>query len=341
MASRRTLPGLLGGAMVLAGHTVLQAQTSLWLASVNYESPVLAAPVILYVVPSDDLGHLRFGVLGWTLSGGWAKTFSPDLTSDVSVDLTPVNSHSSNLVYRDGGADEALEYRNASLQVRAGLTIHHSIPWSSELAVLGSYERVDGLDDEAVLSLWRRPYVGVEVGQSYRTTISNDILRSRSDGFALSGRLQIYAGTTTWWRSTILLDFGKKYGRLFLRGSWSYLAGNSLNTVSRFLVGGSWDVPGINTLYGYRYGEFRMNQCLLLNGAVDVRLFEHWDVGVRAGYMSGPTLTRYGEKICVGRVWNGIGLNVGAGFPEDSAFRGDWTRVVVVAGLTFALFEPW
>jgi hypothetical protein len=161
MAFRWTLPGVLVGVAVLAGNTVLQAQSSLWLAGVNYESPALAAPVVLFVAPSDDAGHLRFGVLGWTLTGGWAKTHSPVLASDISLELTPVNSHSSNLVYRDGVADDELGFRNATLHVRAGLTVQHSTPWSSELAVLGLYERVEGLDDEAVLSHWKRPYVGV------------------------------------------------------------------------------------------------------------------------------------------------------------------------------------
>jgi hypothetical protein len=81
-----------------------------------------------------------------------------------------------------------------------------------------------------------------------------------------------------------------------------------------------------------------VNQCLLLGGAIDVLLCDDWEFGARAGYMSGPTLMKYGEKVCIGRIWNGIGVNFGVGFPEDSALRGDWKRAVVVAGLTFALF---
>jgi len=150
--------------------------------------------------------------------------------------------------------------------------------------------------------------------------------------------LKMFFGSKTWWRSKILLGYGKKINKVFLQGSSSFLFGNSLNTVNQFLIGGSWDIQGTNTLYGHHYAEFRLDRCLLLNAGIDIKLLGNLEFGVRTGYLNSPLKTTYGEAFKLMTVLNGIAINTGIGFPDNSLFMGEFNKMITFAGFTAALF---
>ena len=310
----------------------LAAQTSVWFANVNYESAPLLAPVLLYHASSESGNTMTLGVLGWTLSGEWTAAYGPSMTATIGAEITPLNAHSSNVFYQDGHVDKGPEYRNRTILVRSGVTFRHSDRWTSKLNLVGLYESVSGLDP-SLSSFWKHPYVGIEFIGNYNDVRSDDVFRHRWDGVKLSAHIEMMFGSSRWWRADLRIGAGKKIGPLFLRGSGSYLLGNSLNTVSRFLVGGSWDLAGIRPLYGHYYGEYRFDRCVLIGTGIDIRIFGDWEIGARGGYARGSRMATSGEAIRAATTWNGIGYNIGLGF-RNSDFR----TPIAFAGVTVALF---
>src|SRR5712692_6216497 len=276
--------------LVCISHLKAQLVTN-----VSYESPSLIAPLVLVFIPSQSESDWTLGILGWTVSGEWAKRLSPVATVKISTEFTPLNSHSSNYVYRNGNRDEDLNYRDLTLEVKGGLKLQHTNRWASEFNVVGLYEGISGLDDENVLNYWKRPFAGIEITDTYSHVISDDIFQSRWDGIKASGGAELFLGSAMWWRSSFSLSVGKKLGWMFLRAGSSFLLGNSLNTVNQFLVGGLWDIPGTNSVYGYHYAEFRLDRCYLVSGGIDMLLGGDWELGVRVGYLNSPVTIRYGE----------------------------------------------
>lgn len=316
----------------------LSAQSSVWFSSVNYESPVLIAPVVVLYVPSETEISYSVGVLGWTVSGGISKNINRSITYGFSADITPLNSHSSNTLYRNGKEDQSLTYKNRTAQLRASMTINHSIGWKSELALLGLYESVADLQDKSITDFWKIPFAGIEIQENYSSTISNEPLRFRFDGLQCSGKMQVYYGSKAWWKGEFTFGAGKKIGNYFLNGSGAYFVGNSLNIVNQFLIGGSWDILTSTALYGYHYAEFRLNKALLINGGIDIAIVENIEVGFRAGYLNSPVENTYGECLRISSVWQGISLNAGISFPEAEIFHRTDNKVIVFAGVTAAIF---
>jgi hypothetical protein len=316
----------------------LSAQSSVWFSSINYESPVLIAPVVVLYIPSETEISYSVGVLGWTLSGGISKNINKSIAYGVSTEITPLNSHSSNTLYRNGKEDQSLTYKNRTAQLRASMTINHSIGWKSELALLGLYESVAGLQDKSIIDFWKKPFAGIEIQESYSSTTSNDPLRFRFDGLQCSGKMQLYYGSKPWWRGEFTASAGKEFGNYFLSGNGTYLVGNSLNIVNQFLVGGSWDILTSTALYGYHYAEFRLDKALLINGGIDVAVVEDVEISLRVGYLNSSVENTYGECLKISSVWQGISFNAGISFPEDEIFNGTANKVIVFAGITAAIF---
>jgi hypothetical protein len=320
--------------------TDLYAQSPVWLASIHYESPTLAAPVVMLYLPSEKDGTVSFGILGWTLSAGWSKNVNPAVSFGISAEITPIHSHSSNSIYRNGIEVDSLEYSNRTAQIRSGITIRHGKGWDTELALIGLYESVDGLHDNTVSRYWKNPYAGIEVRETFSAKGSEEPLRSRFDGISCSGKAQMFVGARTWWRTELTVAAGKKLGAVFIRGNGSYLLGNSLNTVNQFLTGGSWDILSSTAVYGYHYAEFRVSKGVLVNIGADIGIGNGVDVGFRAGYLNSPGNISFGESAVVSFVWGGADIHAGAGSPDHGLFRGDLSSGVIFAGMTAALFTP-
>src|SRR6266851_998606 len=83
----------------------LAAQTSVFVGRVNYESPSLAAPVLILVHPTRSGNEWMAGVFGWTLAGSWSLSLGHKSALVLAADVTPLNAHSSNYIYRDGERD--------------------------------------------------------------------------------------------------------------------------------------------------------------------------------------------------------------------------------------------
>ena len=128
-------------------------------------------------------------------------------------------------------------------------------------------------------------------------------------------------------------------GRFFLRANGTAFDGRSLNTVSAFLTGGSWDAAGRMALYGYSRGAFRMARGTLVNGGVDLSLWKSTEIGVRRAWLTGAGAPREGTAITLAALWNGVGMSAALAAPEDDPFRGRWDRALVAGGLTVSLLR--
>jgi len=334
--SRGLVAGVTWALLLHAGAA--EAQTVV-MGGVQIESPSLVAPVAVLSVRRGDATEWRVGVAGWTASGAWTRTLSPSRALVAAVEVTPINAHSSNKLYVGGVEDPALDYRNSTMQAAAGFRLTPSSRWTTELRGMVLWEKVADLSD-AARDFWRSPFAGLDISQRYDRVSADDVIRSRFEGVRIAARVQAYAGSSSWGRGTASFGAGQRVGRLFLRGNATASHGRSLNTVSAFLTGGSWDASGATALYGFPYGAFRIERTLLLtNGGADLRLWGHTEVGVRAAWLGGSGDAHHGAALTAATLWKGIGLSAALAVPDDDAFRGRWDRALVTGGVTAAVFR--
>lgn len=305
-------------------------------ANLLYEGPTLVAPAALLVSSEPHGRAWRVGLTGWTVSGEWSRGVSPARTVLLSGGLTPRNAHGSDRFYRNGERIPDLAYHNATAWIAGGVRLQPSRRWISEIRLIGQYERVDGLA-EAALERWRRPFVGLDLAQTYESIQAEDPLRSHLEGVRVQGRVQAFAGTTAWGQALASADAGHALGPLLLRGYASYLMGHRLDTVSRFLVGGSWDSPGVHTLYGHPYAAFRLDRGALVRGGVDLPLGGDWLLGLRAAHLHSPGATHSGGMLRLGTSVSGVGAYGGIAFPDVALTEGQWDRALLVVGLSAAV----
>jgi choline dehydrogenase-like flavoprotein len=338
IASEASRYGLAVLAAVLLSTGAAEAQTVM-VGGVQYESPSLFAPVAVLSVRRGDATEWRVGVAGWTASGAWTRTLSPTRALVAALEVTPINAHSSNKLYVDGEEDRSLAYRNATMLAGAGLRFTPPSRWTTEVRGVVLWEKVADLS-KAARDFWRSPFVGVDVSQRYDDVSADDVIRSRFEGVRFAARAQLYAGaSSSWGRGTMSLGAGQQVGRLFLRANGTTFHGRSLNTVSAFLTGGSWDASGTTALYGFPYGAFRIERGVLTNGGADVRLWGNTEVGVRAAWLGGPGASHHGGALSVTTLWKGVGVSASLAVPEGDAFRGRWDRALVTGGVTAAVLR--
>lgn len=279
-----------------------------------YESPSLAAPAVLLASTGADGRAWRVGLAGWTVAGEVSRQLSSDRTILAGARLTPLNANGSNRMFRDGIRSPGLDYENAAAAIAVGARYHPSRAWSSEIRLVGQYERVANLPDP-VLERWRQPYVGVELAQSYQRITAEDPLRFTLQGMRVQGRVEGFVGSAAWGRATASVDAGHAFGPLLLRGTAAYMLGHEIDTVSAFLIGGSWDAPGVHALYGHPYAAFRIARGALLRGAADIPLPGDWSLGIRGAHLASPGAVHSGGMVRVGTTMDGVSGYVGAAFP--------------------------
>ncbi len=290
------------------------AQINLLFVNLNYESPDLVAPVIIFENPSNDGKKWQFSLIGWTVGSLITKRFNPDNEIKFDFAFTPRNAHSSNLIYRDGKQKDKLSYHNVTVRLKQGLKHDHTEHWTSELSLVQLYESVKDLPPKTV-KFWDRPYLGVELKQNFNQRISNNIYQNRSDGLLASGQIQVFTGARTWWRYDLLLQFSKKIGPVFLRNKVNYFSGNNLNTVTKFLVGGNWDLSGLRSVPGYHFAELRVDDGLLINSGFDYLIVKGLELDFRSAYFQSGEERYLGTAISAAVIWDGIGYNLGLGYP--------------------------
>ncbi|HEX3579974.1 MAG TPA: hypothetical protein VHY33_15535 [Thermoanaerobaculia bacterium] len=260
-------------------------------AAVLYESG-LAAPSIDYRSVASDGSLWRGGINGWSLSLGRERLVSHDRRLILDVTATPYDAHSSKRIYRDGVRRRDLEFNDAAVSARAALRFRQSEHASIEPGVVIGKEII-GHDAPAVLrDAWRSPYAGISVIQRIRFITAEDPFTNRIDGIDAAATGEAYHGNRTWTRAMVTENGGASFGRMHLRQSLAAYRGSSLDTVSAFLIGGSWDLLGATAVYGRRYAEFRVARGINANAGADFTITRSFDLGFRvSAFRSGSTHT--------------------------------------------------
>ena len=317
---------------------IAQGQPRTWLASLNYEASHLLVPVIIVVSADDEGREWSVGLTGWTLSADWKAAAGERRKRHIFARFTPVNANSSNFIYRDGIRDAAAEYRASAFEGGAGIEVAHTRRWRGQYRAIAVYNRVGSMPDSTVPTLWRRPFAGVEVTQQYTRVTSEERFGSRWNGLKILATGRTMGGARMWTSAHLTAGVGRRMGRLFLSGEGAALTGHSLNTVNTFLLGGSWDVPSAGMVPGYHYAEFRLDRAASIGGAMDVRLYRSWEIGLRAGALKGSSTNVRGAALQVGTVWRGAVFNGGVAFPLSMS-DGKRHGTLAFASVTAALIE--
>ena len=319
------------------------AWTQVYIVSVLYESPTLVAPAAILQQPVGK-GLLNLSITGWTMGAEYRRTTNSLTEWTSSLDVSPLNAHRSNGFYADGEPAPDSSFENASFHFKSGFKRRHALRWTGDYRLTCLYESVSGLPPEES-AFWERPYAGLQIGQAWEQITSFDPLMNRWDGLKATGQYQVYAGDSIWWRGSAALGVGKRLGPMFLRTDAAIFLGDGLNKVSRFLVGGGWELPGVNTLYGYRYGEFRIDRGLLTTACADWKFSKQWEIGYRVGSLMAidledAQLASYGEAIRVGWQWQGWVIALGWGVRGNPLEARNLGKSLVSASLTAALWNP-
>lgn len=333
MACRWIRASALALSIALGGLGTGSAQTRVLVTDVAYESPDLVVPVALLSLVSDARTW-TLGLVGSTATIAGTHSLSPGRSLLLQAEVTPFNANASHYLYRDGVRDDSLSFRDASATVSAGYRFAGEHRYA-DLRVIGRYESVGELPD-SVLRRWRYPFLGVGARIGVESVASDDVFRARWDGVKASADGTAFFGSQAWWRLILAVGAGKRVGAVFARANAALFLSGNTDVVSRYLVGGSWDVPEGLPLYGHRYAEFRVDRGMLFGGGADVSLVRNLDLGFRVGHLESPSHVSDGAAVRLATVWNGLTFHLGAGGSLRGVLRGPWTDTVVFGGVTAA-----
>ena len=324
--------------MIIAALAVAapaRADTRLWFASLNFETTTLVVPAI-GVRSTDDRGHeWNAWLTGWTVGADWSVARTPRRRWRVVARVTPVNAHSSNYIYVDGQRDLAASFSAASIDAAAGAEVVHSPRWTGHYRGLFLYDRIRGVPAR-LREAWNHPFAGIATVQRYSRVRSETRFGSRWEGWKAEAAAEIYSGGHTWSRLRASAGGGHRRGPVFLSAGAAAISGQSLDTVSAFLIGGSWNLAVPDLLVGYRYAEFRVNRAATAAGGVDLRLRGALEVGVRGAVMKAPGLAARGAALQITTLWNGALFEAGVARPYTPGGQGP-RRPVLFATVTAAL----
>ncbi|MBV8543196.1 MAG: hypothetical protein JO093_05995 [Acidobacteria bacterium] len=297
--------------------------------AVLYESG-LAAPSIELRSVAQDGSLWRGGINGWSFSLGRERLLDHNRRLIFEVTATPYDAHSSKRIYRDGVRRRDLEFDDAAFTARAALRFRESEHASIEPGVVVGKEIIGNDAPAALRDAWRSPYAGVTVTQRIRFITAEDPFTNRIDGINVTATGEAYHGNRTWTRAMVTENGGASFGRIHFRQSLAAYRGSSLDTVSAFLIGGSWDLLGSTAVYGRRYAEFRVNRGINGNAGADFAITRSFDLGLRVSAFRSGSLHTTGTLLQATQRLGGYRLTAGAGRSNH--------RTTVVATVGGAIF---
>lgn len=305
------------------------AQTDVFAGGVLADNSIVA-PVVRWQHELSPQSVVAASLNGWEISGSIEKK-SRRRSLVFGAAVTPLHAHSSNRIYHLGVRQRDLEYDNASWEVTAGRVDRMTERWTFDIRGVLLSEDVSGVS-AITKDRWSRPYGGLRVTQTYRNVDAENPLLLTAEGFEASLHMESLAGRQQWSRGRAQETFHRRLGNWRIGESATVFIGSSLDVVNRFLVGGSWPVAGVNPLYGYRYGEFRIDR-----GVSATIEAERRGIGLRWSALSATGARAQGVAIDLTRSWRGIGVRFGAGVPIQSNREG--SRVLAYASVLAASFR--
>ena len=295
----------------------------------------IAGPALRFTNDDGKGNKWMVGLTGRVIEGEWQKPMSGTRFLVLGAELQPFNAHNSDRQFVNGERVDELEYEGSAYRVRGGLRFMPNPRSTTDVFLVGLVEDADEAPQPGVRQFWDKPYYGVDLSHTFNITRGERPLVSSWDGFAIVARVEAYTGDETWSRVSLAERGAKQFGKIHLRQSVMGMNGKSLNVVSRFQVGGGWDVLGDTAMYGFKYGEYRIARGVLANAGADYVLPRDWRIGVRASYLHSDVDKTYGASLNATKIWKTFGFNFGVGAAEE---RGGDSEPVVYFGLIAPLY---
>jgi hypothetical protein len=313
------------------------AQTRTWLLGALIESPEVVVPIATLDSRDDAGREWRVGLVGWTLQGDWAQRTSERRRRFLSLAVTPRNADYSNYVYRDGQVDDSASYRASSIRLATGIELERRNGVTGRYALIGDYRYVRDLAP-TVESRWRRPFIGIEVSERWRRVTATESFGTRINGVDMGGLARVLFGSRTWSQLQLDAHAGRRLGRAFAQVDVAGFAGQGLDVVNAFLVGGSWHLADPRLASGHHFGEYRLDHAFTASGRMSARLAGTVEVGGRVSALAGTGTSRTGAGVEVRAITSGIVIDAGVAWahgPNPTSQR----RPVVYGQLTTAILQ--
>ena len=318
----------------------LLSDSPAFLVNIGYESPLLIAPALISIYPQQPNKIFQFGMVGWTVLARGEYKIQKNISLGMSFDVTPLNSNGSIYRYENGERDRSLDFENSTFLSQFYVKNKQNRNLTGQINVIILNENVDGLTElglEEVESIWGKSYFGFSIHESWRNVEYEDFFNNRWDGNKLSGEFQYLTGDNSFYKGSITGGFGKKMNSSNFMISGKVFFSRNLNEVNQFIVGGSWELELLDFLPGSHYGEYRIDEGILINFRIDHSVKPNIDIGFRSGFLSIGNKIHQGFGLKVMTVFHGIVAHFGIGIPGESIRNGDLNTTIISGGITFGV----
>ena len=313
---------ILGLALTIlcVGRAAAEDPLTVALGAAGESGTVVVAPTVYIRAPLNERHLLWASQIGWTSSLGYQALLSRRTTFLLELRGTPWRANLADVAFQDGALTEVGTFEAAQLWGDMGIRVHGESEHRAELAFVVLRPFVEGLQSET-LDRWNRFHLGARLHPSAAWLRSDDPLRGRSDGLSLRADVHGFLGSSPWVDARVAVQAGRRWGWFFLSGSVSGFHITSADAFSRVPVGGSWDALGVDALYGFPLGAYRLATGGALSLRSDFLLFGPLELGLRGSALVYPDGVSYGGSVQLMLRVGGFDIHAGVGLgrPENFA----------------------
>jgi len=321
---------------ILSFTSLILCGTPAYLVNVGYESPKLVAPAVISLIPADNHKLFQVGMVGWSILLRSEFGFSKNLSFGLSQDLSPLNANASIYRYKSGERVDSLNYENSSYKTKLILKKKYRKKLTNQFSLILQKENIKGLENY-ILKFWDKPHLGLSFLGSYRDVGYEDFFNNQWDGKKIESSFEIFPGEFLWKRGYLSAGLGTKFKKYHSTVSAKYFFSENLNTVNEFIVGGTWELELLDFLPGSHYGEYRIDNGLLINGRFDKILSESLIFGYRVGILNFNKVTETGHGIKLVKIHQGIVFNLSSSISGSALSNKHWNRLIISSGFTFGV----
>ena len=308
--------------------------TPAYLVNIGYESPNLVAPAVISLIPAKNHKLFQVGMVGWSILLRSEFGYSKNLSFGLSQDLSPLNANASIYRYKNGKRDETLNYENSSYTTKLFVKNKYSKNLINQFSLNYKKENIKGLESK-LSNFWNKPHLGLSAQSTYRDVGYEDFFNNLWDGKKIESSFEIFPGEFSWWRGYVSAGLGKKFKNYHSTISAKYFFSENLNTVNQFILGGTWELELLDFFPGSYYGEYRINNGLLMNGRFDKILSNSYILGYRIGILNLNNTSFMGHGIKIVKNYQGIILNLSSSISGNALLNSKCEKVIISGGITF------
>ena len=313
----------------------LLGNSSIYLVNIGYESPRLIAPAMITIIPRDNHQLFQVGVVGWSMFLKGEIGFNKNLTIGLSNDISPKNSNASIYQYKNGELDASLNYENSTFMSQLYIKRKYENNLTGQINCILQKENINGLEED-ILNYWDEPHFGYSVSGIYKDVEYEDFFSNHWDGKKVKVLFQFFPGDYSWMKGYIAGGFGKKYKQYQTNISCKYFFSNNLNIVNQFIVGGVWELELLDFLPGTHYGEYRIDEGLLINARFEKIFLKNMTLGYRIGILNYNDTFILGHGINFLKVYHGLVFNVGTSISNSAIKNYNLNKFIFSSGITFS-----